>query len=139
MIQGVIYILKEDTTIKALVGRNKSGDKFKVYPVRSGDAEETPFITVWITGKVPYECKGISPTSWQYTFEVHSYAKSYDKAQEIDEAVETALVNPEGTYATYVFQEILFKNTKDMFSDYAGGCYVRVSTYEAMVNEDQAT
>ena len=139
MIAGIISILKNDSTIQTLVGKNKIDSKYKVYPVRAADLEQHPYITVWITGKLPYECKGIDATTFKVSFEVHSYAKSYDEAQRIDEAVEEALEGQSGTFETYVFQEILFKNTKDMFSEYAGGLYVRVSTYEALINEDRAT
>jgi hypothetical protein len=139
MIEGIIYILKNDSTVQSLVGQNKAEAKYKIYPVRAADPETHPYITVWITGKTPYECKGITATTYKLSFEVHSYANSYDVVQSMDEAVKDALDGSAGTYQMYVFQEIQFKNTKDMFSDYAGGLYVRVANFETLVNEDQAT
>jgi hypothetical protein len=139
MIDGIIKLLTDDSTIRALVGRNKALTKYKVYPVRCPETEQHPFITIWITSKIPYNCKTGRPTTFEYSFEVHSYAVTYDLVDQIDDAVADALDRQEGTYEGVEFQDIVFKSTKDMFSDYAGGLYVRVSTFDATVDESPVT
>ena len=50
MTSGIIEILIENTTVQTLIGRNKAGDKYKVYPVVCPQGEGQPYITVYKGG-----------------------------------------------------------------------------------------
>lgn len=137
MVKGITYILANDTDVQALVGRNKAGDKFKVYPVIAPASEVPPFIVVVQTGKVPVECKGY-PTTQVYTYDVYSYHNNYDSAEALDAAVCAALERNEGMFNGVEFQEIRRTNTIDSSSvDAETQVYAKISSFESMVNEDQ--
>ena len=91
------------------------------------------------SGKIPFECKDIVATTFQYRYDVHSYHKNYEGAEELDLAVIAALPLQDNTVINgVVFQEIRHVNTIDVFNeDYM--LHGKISSFEAIVNEDQAT
>jgi hypothetical protein len=139
MVKGITYILANDSKVQALVGRNQGDTKYKVYPNICAQPEKFPYVVVRQSGKVPIDCKGSVPTTYEYRYDVMSFHKSYDDCEQLDDAVVEALIKLEGgTFNTVIFQDIRHVNTVDQYAD-VYQMHVKVSSFEAMVNEDQAT
>lgn len=139
MVKGITYLLVNDSNVQALVGRNNADTKYKAYPNVCPQPEKFPYSIVRQTGKQPVECKGMDPNTYQYRYDVLSFHKNYDDCEALDNAVVAALSLPDGgTYNAVVFQDIRHVNTVDQYvNEYF--LHVKISTFEAMVNEDQAT
>ncbi len=139
MVKGITYILVNDSNVQALVGRNYANTKYKAYPNVCPEPEKFPYSVVKLSGKIPEQCKGMDPNTYNYSYDVFSYDKSYDLCEDLDRAVVAALSKPDGgTFNGVVFQDIRHTNTVDQYvNEYQ--LHVKVSTFEAMVNEDQAT
>jgi hypothetical protein len=139
MVKGIVHILISDTDVQTVVGRNKAGDKFKVFPVVCPSQEEKKYITVSQTGKPPVECKTGSPTSWEGSFDVICWAKNYDDLDEMEVAVVGALDNKaEGTYNGVKLSEIRYANGKDLFSN-EYQLYARVISFNCWIDESTPT
>lgn len=139
MVKGITYILTNDANFQSSVGRNKANTKYKAYPNVCAQPESFPYSVVRLTGKQPIECKDADPTSYIYRYDVMTFHKNYDDCEEIDRYVVAALSKPSGgTFNTVVYQEIRHTNTVDQYSN-EYQLHVKISTFEAMVNEDQAT
>jgi hypothetical protein len=139
MVKGITHILTNDSNVQALVEQNKAGSKYKVYPNICDQPETFPYSVVRLAGKVPEQCKGIDPTTYNYRYDVLSFHKNYEDCEDLDRAVVAALTKPDGgTFNTVVFQDIRHVNTVDSYSE-EYQLHVKVSSFEAMVNEDQAT
>lgn len=135
MVKGITYILKSNATIQGIVGLNEAGDRYKVYPAVCPQPEKYPYVVVKLSGKTPIECKG-SPTTYEYTYDVYSFDRDYDRAEALDNAVVAALDHiAEGTYNSVEFSEIRHTNTVDgnYIEDY-GGLFSKISSFTAMVN-----
>lgn len=139
MVKGIINILVNDSNVQTTVGQNKASNKYKVYPNVCAEPEKFPYSIVRQTAKVPIECKGIDPNAYNYRYDVLSFHKNYYDCEELDLFVVAALNKPNGgTFNGVVFQEIRHVNTADQYSaEY--NLHVKVSSFEALVNEDQAT
>jgi hypothetical protein len=139
MVKGITYILTSDSNVQALVGRNTLNTKYKAYPNVCPSPENFPYSVVKLTGKTPDECKGMDPNAYNYSYNVLSYHKNYDDCEDLDLAVVAALSKPDGgTYNGVVFQDIRHTNTVDGYiDDYE--LHVKISSFEAFINEDQAT
>lgn len=139
MIEGVIKILITDTTIKSKIGKNKSDNKYKVYPVVCPQPEQHPYAVVRITGKNTEYCKDGSK-DFTYSFSVDAYAINYQNVSEISDAIEEALTGKEGTFEGVKFSEIRFVTLNDLAVDVSGDIlYLRRLIFETLVNEDTAT
>jgi hypothetical protein len=143
MVKGITYILVNDSNVQALVGRNKANTKYKAYPGYCPQPEKYPYSVVRQTKKVPIECKGGDPNTYEYGYDVSSFHTSYDEVESLDDAVVESLSMPDGgTHNSVVFQDIRHVNTRDEIVQLSGSgtvLHVKVSSFEAMVNEDQAT
>jgi hypothetical protein len=139
MVKGITHILISDTEVQAFVGRNKANTKYKAYPNVCPQPETYPYSVVKLTGKVPIECKGSTPDTYDYRYNVLSFDKNYEACEELDRAVVSALSLPNGgTFNGVVFQDIRHVNTLDEYvNEYS--LHVKISSFEATVNEDQAT
>jgi hypothetical protein len=139
VVKGITHILTHDANVQALVGRNKANTKYKAYPNVCPQPEVVPYSVVRQTGKTPIECKGSIPSTYSYRYDVMSFHTSYDDCESLDDAVVEALIKLEGgTFNGVVFQDIRHVNTVDQYvNEYS--LHVKVSTFEAMVDEDQAT
>lgn len=139
MIEGVIKILITDTTIQSKIGKNKSDNKYKVYPVVCPQKEEHPYIVIRVNSKSPEYCKDGSK-DFTYTFAVFAYAITYQLVNEISDAIEEALTGKEGTFEGVKFSEIRFVTLTDGAVDVSGEIlYLRTLIFETLVNEDTAT
>lgn len=140
MVKGIIYLLVNDSNVQALVGENVASNKYKVYPNICAQPEKFPYCIVRLTGKTPTaDCKDSDPTSYDYKYEVLSFHKNYEDCEGLDRAVVAALTKPTGgTFNGVVYQDIRHRNTVDSYAaDYQ--LHAKISTFEAFVNEDQAT
>jgi hypothetical protein len=139
MVKGITYILTNSPSVQALVGMNTDNTKYKAYPNVCGQPEKYPYSVVRQTGKEPIECKGSIPSTYIYRYDVFSFHINYDACEALDDAVVEALIKPEGgTFNSVVFQDIRHTNTVDQYNgEYQ--LHVKVSSFEAMVDEDQAT
>jgi hypothetical protein len=139
MVRGITYILDNDTAFQLIAGQNKAGVKYKVFPVIAGENEQAPYSAVRQVGKIPTQCRGSRTTQWTYTYDVASYHKNYEDAEELDNAVREALDSKVGTYNTVKFRFIRFVNTIDGDYDIDNRLFVKISTFSAVVDEDQTT
>lgn len=115
MVSDVNDILKANSGVQALLGKNKANDKYKVYPVVVPVTEVAPYIAVSLASKsrLAKDC------DFSYSYQVSSYAKSYDAVTALNDAVITAL---EGG-------GLIFTNESDGYSN-DHELYIKVSTFE---------
>lgn len=142
MVKGITYIIKNDSTCQTLIGQNEAQDTVKVYPMQATQKESLPVVTVWKTGRLPEFCKGQRPTTFNYTYEVHVYAASYDGCEAIMNAVINAL---EETNVSSAINGVRFtdriRNVDFIDREYIESykCYNMVGIFQAPVNEDTPT
>lgn len=135
MVKGITHILKNNSALQALIGENKSGDKYKVYPTVCPTPEVSPFVVVKMTGRVPIDCKFGAATDFDYTYDVYSFHANYDTVVSIAQAVESALSLPDGgEYNGVKFDEIRYVNRSEGY-DESYKLYAQVSTFQAQVDE----
>jgi hypothetical protein len=132
MTSGVIDILASDTTVRALIGQNLAGNKYKVFPGICPIPEQHPYLVVRRTGKSPVQCKGGFSGLVPQSFEVIAYHKSYDKLDDIEEAVEAALNGKVGTYGGVTFRNIHLTNAFDADYIISHELHARVLEFQAM-------
>lgn len=142
MVKGITHILTHDATVISLVGENKAADTIKVYPVIATQDETLPLVTIWQTSRVPQFCKGQRSLTFNYSYEIHVYAKDYDEVGSISEAIidaleEQAISSP---INGVVFSDRI-RNTNSKDGDYIDKykAYTKILSFETVVNEDQAT
>ena len=135
MVKGITHILKSNAGVRALIGQNEAGDKYKVYPVMCPNPEKSPYIVVIQTARTPIDCKGSSPTSFDYSYDVYSFDANYDTVVSINHTVIDALdLQTKATHNSVVFDEIRFTNEKEAYDkDYR--LYAKISSFEAQVDE----
>jgi len=142
MLKGINYILVNDSTVATLVGDNAAGDTVKVYPVMATQEEKFPLVTTWEVSRIPEVCKGARPSHFNYTYEVHVYAKDYDEANAICDAITMALEEADvdspinGVSFVDVIQNT---NRRDGGMIEEHKAYWKILTFEAQVYEGQAT
>ncbi|MEB3210267.1 MAG: hypothetical protein VKL39_02885 [Leptolyngbyaceae bacterium] len=130
MTTGIIQILINNNTVRSLVGLNKAGDKYKVYPLIVPQPEKHPYIVVRLIGRPPVECKDVSPSSFTPTVEVLCYHENYEGALALEEAVINALDNTTGTYGGVRINELRYSDTSEDFVNFdSNGLYVRRPTF----------
>lgn len=137
MIQGVIELLV-NSEVATLVGRNKADTKPKIYPNVCPDQEQKKYMVLRITGKSPWDCKDVRPTTFTFSFSVIVFTENYEDLDLIQAATEEVLNKHEGTSKGVEFQEIRFVTCADSFEkDYQ--LHARIMSFDADVNENQAT
>lgn len=133
MTQGITHILKNDTAIQGIVGQNKAGVKYKVYPVVCPQPEEAPYSVVVQTARTPFgQCKGSNDT-FEYSFDVVSYHKNFEQVVTLDNAVIDALVGESGLHNGVTFQEIRFENSRDGNFSNEYGLFSRISSFVTVI------
>lgn len=131
MLKGPIAILEADAGVRALVGKNKADAKYKVFPVVSPQPENIPYVTAILTGKVKI---GKGGCGHAVTFDVRSYAKSYDEVEALDLACVAALDGKTpGEVNDVKMGYINSENTVDSFVSEPKPIYVKVSTFSTTV------
>lgn len=142
MVKAITYIIKNDATCVALIGNNRDDDTVKVYPVIATQREDYPFVNVRQSGRVPIECRGQRPTSFEYTYDVNVYTKDYDSCETISRAIIDALENQSITDPIngVTFTDRI-RNVNEFDADYVDEyeCYAKVVQFASVVHEDQAT
>lgn len=139
MVRGITFILKNNVNFQNEAGQNKAGVKYKAFPVVSGQDEQPPYSVVRQTSYVPRQCASGQPTSYDGAFLVASYHKNFEDCEDLDSAVRDALDRQSGTHNGVVFQLITHEDTVDGDYDVDRGCYVKVSRFNAVVNENHST
>lgn len=142
MLKGINYILVNDSVVASLVGTNEAGDTVKVYPIVATQEEALPLVTTWEAGRIPEQCKGVRPTTFNYTYEIHVYAKDYDEANAICDAIIVALeeIDTEDPINGVQFDYgIRNTNRRDVGYIAEYKAISKVLTFEATVNEGPAT
>lgn len=143
MLKGINYILVNDSVVASLVGMNEEGDTVKVYPIIATQEEKLPLVTTWEIGRIPEECKGVTPTTFNYSGEVHVFAKDYDEANAICNAIEIAL--QEADVESGAINGVQFDYAIRVTNRRDGGYIAeykaiqKILTFEAVVNESPAT
>lgn len=126
MLKAIISILANDASVQSLVGLNKAGDKYKVYPVVVPETETHPYLVARIAGKLP----GAKDCGYIYTIEVVAYDSSYDDVSALIESAENALINETaGTIEgiSYGFSQ-LTNETDDFVKSH--DLYVKTATFQ---------
>lgn len=120
MTSGIVEILIEDIQVQNLVGLNRAGNKYKIYPVVCPQGEEQPYQCVYrgSAGSIPSLTKDIRSELDYPTVTVMSYAKSYRQAEVLAEATRVALERSDYiTDAGYQFNSIWLVQERDLFDD----------------------
>ena len=129
MIDGVISILKDDSTLTTDVGLNKAGTTVKVYPVVCPQGEEMPYIICAITGCSEKECKDIIGHPQDETFDILVYAKNYTDVSAIELRAIEILTEFSGNSSDSHISEIILQTHRDLF-DNDRKAYVRVASFK---------
>lgn len=124
MVEDVINILIADVTVQTLVGLNKTGQKYKIYPVIAPQKESYPYIVIRQTGKV----KAGKSCGYIGSYAIYSYHKSFDECNSLDLAAVSAL---DGVASA----NISFSNLTSTSDEYipgadGDGLYCKISTFE---------
>lgn len=106
MIQGIIEIVVADAPLVSLVGMNVAGTKPKIYWIRAGDKEATPYIILALAGSQPNQVKDITSTLDTDTFNAFIYADSPEETDAIEMAFRTAIEGRKITTTTVYFHRI---------------------------------
>lgn len=127
MLKAVIHILTNDATVQSLVGLNRAGDKYKVYPIVVPDTEGYPYCVARMSGKTP----GAKNCGYIYNIEVVAYHTSYDDVSDLIEAIEDALISApaqevEGVSFGFSF---LINESDDFIRDQ--DLYVKTASFQA--------
>lgn len=141
MLQGVIGILINDTAVKAQVGLNQAGSRYKVYPVACPQPQDDPYIVLTIIlGSNFDRCKDGSGNVDDTPFDVYCYAKSYEAVDGLFNAVRNAIDQYKGTSNGIKFQTIYIDDYRDGWDKDAGdGLFVRIATYRARIDVSPGT
>lgn len=139
MVKGITHILKSNVTFQNEAGQNKAVAKYKAYPVVCAQPEEPPYSVVRQTSYVPRQCMTGRPTTYDASFFVSSYHKNFEDCEDLDSAVRDALDRQSGTHNGIAFQLITHEDTEDGNYDEGRGCYVKVSRFNAVVDENHST
>lgn len=133
MLKGPIHILKEDSVLQGLIGENEAETKTKVYPVFCPQPESPPYIVLRQTGKA---FQGRGSSNYEASFDVYSYAKSYDDCEAIDLAVVSTFKNTSrGTYNSVTVGYVNFFSTRDEHVAMPDPLYVKVSSFTIGITE----
>lgn len=126
MLKAVTYILENDATLQSIIGANKAGDKHKVYPVVVPETEKAPYCVCRIVSKE----RTAKACGYIWTIEVTSYATSYDKVTDVNDAVIAALEGEaSGTVNDVDFGWANFSSESDQF-DKDHDLYAKITTFE---------
>lgn len=139
MVSAVIDILVNNVNFQNEAGQNKSGSKYKAFPVVSGQNEQPPYSIVRQANYLPQDCKTGIPTTYQGAFDVASYHKNFEDCVELDKAVLAALHRKAGTHKGVQVKLITYQGTSDGPYDVDRACYVRISSFTCWVDESAVT
>lgn len=130
MVNAVTYILENDATVQGIVGEDSSGEQHKVFPVVAFQDVNPPYIIVAQVAQLP----GGKNCDYNYGVQVTSYAKSYDRANELNLAVIAAVTGQTGGNVNGdEFGFLNVANCVDGF-DKEHTLYAKVTTFEGMAN-----
>jgi hypothetical protein len=142
MTEGIVAILIADSNVYSLVGQNKAGDKYKVYPVVVPQGEVHPYIVAKTKARPPVECKGQRPSAFTPSTTVYCYAQKYEDVLDLEDAVINALDRKEaGSYGGMNLAELRYVNSSEDFIQTTDGLglYVRMPQFEAQENASSPT
>lgn len=131
MIQGIIEILNADVDFVNEVGMNVANTKAKVYWIRCGDNEKTPYVILALQATEPNQVKDGTSTLDTDTFNAFVYADSPEKTDSIEMALRTALEGQQITTDTVYFHRIWKIGGNDGYDKDANRPF-RVSTFQSM-------
>ena len=136
MMQGVIEILRLNSSVQTAVGQNAATSKYKIYPVMAPQTEKPPYIVCALTGSTPAQTKDCRSTLDIENFDCLIYSNNYEQGHEIDLAIRSALDYAHGnTDETNIyFDKIWFVSRRDAAVEGKEGMiYVRVASYACEV------
>lgn len=131
MIQAVIQILINTTSVQQAVGKTGDNAKYKIFPVIADGEEALPYTVASIIGNNPNYCKDGASRLDTVSFQTITYAKFYEDMDAIDTAQRFALDGFNGISAAIPLN-IWITNQQDLWDD-ARQAYARVSDYNAHV------
>lgn len=133
MIQGIIEILTDDSTVQGIVGQNEKGNKYKVYPVRAPQKEKPPYIVVFKLPSIPTLDKHSVSTLDECKFRAIGYVENYIERDAMTEAIRGALDGKESvTDAGINFSSIWYDTDSDGFDEPAQ-LYAAIVDFGCMV------
>lgn len=140
MTEGIVDILINDSTVQSLVGQNKIGDKYKVYPLIVPQKEQAPYIVCRMTSRPPVDCKSSRASMFTPSVAVYCYAVNYNDCLDLERAVINALDNISGNSNGVQFSQIRYADSSEDFINVDGnGLYVRIPIFNCIENESDPT
>ncbi len=130
MTSGIIEILLDSSAVTSLVGKNKTNDKWKVYPFTRPETEDPPFIVVAKTGNNPTVAKDCYGTLDYPSYDVLCYCKNFRDTEILHEAARAALDGMSSITAVCTFSSIWLITDRDAY-DNGAQCNVHIATYNA--------
>jgi hypothetical protein len=123
MIGKSIYdILKSDVTVAAIVGT-------QIYPMRTPQAVDPPFVVYTTTDNEPTDTKDGSSTLDEIRFDVSMYSDTMTELESLSDAVRRALDRYSGTNKSNVIQTIIFEAEDNSYSNKAE-LYNNIQTFK---------
>jgi hypothetical protein len=131
MTSGIIEILTDSVTVQGLVGQNRAGTKYKVYPTVCPDTEDQPYVVVSKTSNnTQSQGKDVDSLLDYPTYDIRAYSKNFRTTEEISEACRAAVDNMASVTDVCEFRRIWAINDYDAFDNDAE-LYVHILTIGA--------
>lgn len=130
MTSAIIQILVANAGVQSVVGLNKAGTKYKVYPVRADQDEIQPYITVFKGQNDPILATSKDEVS-QLDYPritISCWAIEFRDTELMFEAVRNALDNDSSTFGSYNIQRLWIVDDRDGW-DPESKLYVHVAVY----------
>lgn len=119
MIGPVIYeILRANSGVQALIGNFAAGQwSVRVSPLRLAQTLAKPNVTYQLVGSDPSDTKSGASKLDQKRVYINCYDDEYGVAENVMEAVRTALDRYSGTVAGIKVQSIQYLDERDMYNE----------------------
>ncbi len=131
MIQAVIQVLINDTRVQEAVKLNKASDRYKVFPVVADQDEHLPYTVGSVISNQPSQCKDAESSLDRISFQLLTYAKTYEDVDKIDNAIRFSIDGFNGISAG-IELNIWFDGHSDAW-DNGKQSFVRVANYQSQV------
>lgn len=111
MVGKIVYdLLANDTDVVAIVG-------VKIYPMRSGQLQDLPFIVYDVVSQQPSQTKTGASLMDIYRVQVSAFSYVYAELMDLMEKIRTALDQQNETVTNTVVMDIVFENRNNLYDD----------------------
>lgn len=139
LVKAICGIMNTDTDVQAIIGRNKVDTKYKCYAGIVPQPESYPYSCVRLLSKVPVQCRGTKSRTFNGSFAVYCYHKTYEQVVELASLVQEALDNKTGAYGNVDLKTTTYSDMND--GDYSKEFQVhsRIVVFSCFYDESQDT